>query len=111
MNRNKAKSIARSGITAGQIKDMLRCAHRDGAANDSRSGVNPSFSKAVCFNILWPGHKDMDDEQVIKKTGDVMGAVNALHEFGDYWNGEVPDIRRRKKPTGEYVHHKVMDID
>jgi hypothetical protein len=110
MNKTAAKKIARSGITSGQIKKMLKRAYDAGAAGNSRSGVNPGFSKAAVFNILWNGHMGDEDNKPIKGIGDVLGAQNALREFGEYWEGNVPRTTRRKKPTGDFHHEPAIDI-
>ena len=107
MNKSQAKKIVQSGITVTQIKEMLTSAYRDGAANESRSTVNKGASKSVVFNILWKGYENQDVE--IPKHGiEVLGAVNALREFGDFWEGETPVIHR-KKETVDIYREDVLD--
>lgn len=91
MNKRKAKEIAQSGITVGQIKQMLREAKAGGDNNINRSVVNKGMTKAHIFKILWGAYIDESDDDIIGKSrgkrgiGAVIGATNAIWEFGDYW--------------------------
>ena len=111
MNKTTAKKIAQSGITYGQIKDMLKRAYDAGAANDTVSNVNPGCTKSVCFNILWKGHAKPDDT-TIKSMGDIIGAKNALWEFGDFWDGDISKFKptRKKASSTNPFHQEPIDI-
>jgi len=109
MNRRDAKEISRSGINYGQIKAMLQRAYDAGAADNSRATLNPIMSKATCFNIMWRGHKDHSDDEMIKGFHEI-GASNALREFGEYWEGFKPQRVITKKYDGEYHHEEPINI-
>ncbi len=110
MNKKTARTIAESNITVGQIKTMLQKAYDDGAASGKRSHINPGLSRAVAFNIFWQAYEDENDDHVVRGTGDVLGAMNALREFGDYWDGITPQKKPRRKPPGEYAHEEAINI-
>jgi hypothetical protein len=111
MNKTMAKKIAQSGITVGRIKAMLRRAYDAGAADARISNCNPGFTKATCFNILWKGYTEPDCE-IVKGLGDVMGATNALREFGEYWDGDISEYKtqRHSRTSGTPVHQEPIDI-
>ena len=108
MNKTQAREIAESGVTIGQLKDMLRAAYEDEAPSKRRSIVNAGMSKGAVFNILWKGFATWGDDTVV---AEVRAAVDALREFGGYWEGEVPvKSRRVKTGTSDYSHQEPIDI-
>lgn len=103
MNKTTAKKIAYSGITFGEIKEMLKKAYTEGLATNRRSVVNKGMSKAKAFNILWEGHKNHEDTEKIRGAA-CLGAKNALWEFGECWEGWQPEKPGAKaKPR---IHHE-----
>jgi len=89
MNKMDAKKIAKSGILISQVVSMLERARQDGQnVSDRRSRVNKGLTKEQAFRILFNAHVDKDPDRVIKSTSDVLGAQNAIREFGDFWGGE-----------------------
>ena len=110
MNKKTARTIAESNITVGQIKTMLQKAYDGGAASDGRSRVNPGLSRAIAFNIFWQAYEEEADDHVIKGISDVLGATNALREFGEYWYGTMPQKKAGRKPPGEYAHEEATNI-
>ena len=84
MNKRQARAIARSGITWGQIHDMLKRACAAGIETDQRqSRVNKQFTKAQVFGIL--NVREFEPEREVTRSRDRLVAVNCLREFGEYW--------------------------
>ena len=112
MDKRTAKTIAKSGITVGQIQAMLRRAYDEGAANDTRSHVNSGISRGIAFNIFWGAYEKEDEGHIIKGLGDTLGATNALREFGEYWGGLAPQKKKRsrRKASGEFAHQEAINI-
>jgi len=111
MNKVTAKKIAKSGkVTYGQIRKMLKRAYDAGAANDRRSCVNGGCSKATAYNIFWKGNANTEkypDDRVISGL-EYLGAYNALREFGDFWDGWIPETPKKKKMP-DYIHQEPLD--
>ena len=85
MGKRKAQTIARSGITWGQIHAMLDRAHVAGVETDPRqSRVNKQFTKAQIFDIL-DVREGYAPERAVTSTRDRLVAVNCLREFGEFW--------------------------
>ncbi len=110
MNKKTARAIAESNITVGQVKAMLQKAYEAGAASGSRSRVNPGLSRAIAFNIFWEAYEKEGDDHIIRGIGDVLGATNALREFGEYWDGVMPQGKPRRKLPDEYAHEEAINI-
>lgn len=83
MNKQRAKQMARSGITARQICDMLTRAFESGAVDNSPSVVNKQFTKAQVYQMYLSFREDGDKK--ISSIADILGATNALRDFGEYW--------------------------
>lgn len=109
MNKSQARQISKSGITYGEIIEMLKRAYDDGAAKNIRSIINPTMSKGTCFNILWKGHINRPLEDIISGINQ-LGAGNALREFGRYWEGEIPQQSPHEKYEGVFYHQEPINI-
>jgi hypothetical protein len=108
MNKTQAKEISKSGITVGQIKELLKKVYDSGAANNTRGKVNKSFSKSTIFNIFWKGYVDQKDDKIIYASG-CLAASNVLREFGEFWEGELPPKKYKNKP-GSFCHTEAINI-
>ena len=112
IKKTEAKQIAQSGITYGQVKEMLRVAYKAGAVNDSRAKINKTMSRTVAFNIFWKATSLKSDEEEI--TGlESISPYNALREFGEYWTGWRPEKKKRARARveKEYHHEEAIDPD
>ena len=85
MNKSKARKIAYSNITVGQIREVLVKARNSGAANSFRSKINGSFSKGAVFNLFWRSIEDLSDDKILDSPGLCVLATNILREFGEFW--------------------------
>ena len=85
MGKRKARTIARSGITWGEIHAMLDRAREAGAATDERqSRVNKQFTIAQTFGIL-DVREEYEADRVVRTGRDQLVAGNCLWEFGEFW--------------------------
>ena len=107
MRKSTAKQIALHGITWGDIREMMLRAFDAGAADERRSIVNKSFTKATCFNILYECIETYDTNSIVVKGNLALGAIHCLREFGDYWDGWRPDAKKQDLPPP--VHREAID--
>ena len=94
MNKSTAEKIAKSGQVAwGQIQALLQQAYGAGAADESRSAVNKSFSKGAMFNVMWGYAKEYSPDRIVdgRCYDEWIGARHCLVEFGCFWDGWTPD--------------------
>ena len=93
MNISTATVISKSGkVTYGQLRDTIRRAYKAGAADDTRSKTNASFSKGAVFNIfcdMLQGNDEHPDDELIRGYRYRI-PYHILREFGDYWEGWIP---------------------
>ena len=104
MNYKQAETIAKSGkITWGELQATLQQAYDAGAADDRRGTVNNGLDKATMFNIMSGYAKEYTPDQVVSlKRWEWLGAVHILREFGEFWEGWMPEIKRKTLPP---PHH------
>lgn len=101
MNKAKAKQIARSGkITWGDLQATLRRAHEAGATDERRGVVNKGLTKAASYNIFVRYAKEHSSDDVVNKHiySDWIGAQHIIREFGEFWEGWVPEERPKVEP-------------
>jgi len=82
MNKREARMLVENGITFGQMQDILKIVEVE-CDLTKRSRVNKGLQKFNVFELFSRLYNGKDREQVISR-GDKMGAVNFLHEFGEY---------------------------
>jgi len=109
VTKTEANEISKSGVTVGQIKNMLKRAYDDRFVDERKSKVNPVMSVSVTFNIFWRAYKNKDDKEKIEGF-DQLGARNALWEFGDYWEGFRPVKKINVKYSDDYHHEPAINI-
>jgi len=84
MNRREARAIVEKGVTYGQMQDIIEIVRTDCDLMKT-SRVNKGAQKYYVYELFLRLYAGKDRDEVIKRHGDKMGAVNFLHEFGEYW--------------------------
>jgi len=111
LGKAKAKAIIEQGVTWDELRHVLVKARADGAADDSVSVVNSSFSKAAMFNIM---AKDIDYHAAQHTIYDRIGSIVATHilrEFGGYVDGNKYKLPQRKpRPTVPKWHEEPIEF-
>ena len=106
MNKRQAHLIAKNEkITVGEIIELLKRAYDNGAANKTQSKINPHFSRAVAFNIFWRSYSEKDKDA----NCHYLGLRNVLREFGEYYNGEIPERSKVPPKPATWDHEPAIN--
>ena len=105
MKKSEARQLVEAGITWGEIQQVLIDARNAGQADERRSSLNKSMTKAVAFNIFWRAIKDKDPSKRVEGIGSGIAATNVLREFNKGSKGSS------KKQLPKPYHEEPIDID
>lgn len=84
MNKQQAQRIAESGITTGQVHDMLIRALIDGAVDNGPSIARPQYTKLEAYR-MYITVEEYNTNTVISDASLIITAIHALRDFGEYW--------------------------
>ena len=76
MNKATAVTLARAGVTAGRLREILNEAKFDG---DAPSNVNKQFTKNQTWSMFCDGIARCGDNVIV----DYYISLNILREFGE----------------------------
>lgn len=76
MNKHHAVTLARAGVTAGRLREILNAAQFDG---DEPCVVNSNFTKRCVWSMFHGGMTNLADNTIV----DYYISLNILREFAE----------------------------